>query len=291
MGKEVHANDFLQFAVRPHPRDGRQLAATLGDDDLAAVREPAPRRGAVHRGDVPRHLLRRRGQPLPRPRRAPRRGPRSRAPRPRARLAAPRLPQAPAARRLHRGRAGPLRRRAPRPAPLAEQHFLESAALFNALVFDSGREHRVTCGDVFALDGPDIDVDLVYLDPPYVPRADDNCYIKRYHFLEGLSTYWQDAEFHPTSRVRKLAKRHTPFSYRREADQAFAASSSASQRSTIVLSYSSNGYPDLDVLTPPAARAQGRRDGARAGAPLPLRHAPRRGAGAGGRARVPAGRR
>jgi len=33
-------------------------------------------------------------------------------------------------------------------------------------------------------------VDLVYLDPPYVPRSDDNCYVKRYHFLEGLS--WID---------------------------------------------------------------------------------------------------
>jgi DNA adenine methylase/adenine-specific DNA-methyltransferase len=34
-------------------------------------------------------------------------------------------------------------------------------------------------------------VDLVYLDPPYVPRSDDNCYMKRYHFLEGLSCYWK----------------------------------------------------------------------------------------------------
>jgi adenine-specific DNA-methyltransferase len=127
-----------------------------------------------------------------------------------------------------------------------EQHFLESVEVFNHLVFDNGRTHRVTCQDVFALGEPL--VDLVYLDPPYVPRADDNCYVKRYHFLEGLSTYWRDAEFHPGSKVKKLRKRYTPFSYRREAEDAFDRMFRNFRNSTIVLSYSSNGYPDLPVL-------------------------------------------
>jgi adenine-specific DNA-methyltransferase len=130
-----------------------------------------------------------------------------------------------------------------------EAHFLESAQIFNETVFDNGRRHRVTQGDVFALTAEERDVDLVYLDPPYIPRADDNCYIKRYHFVEGLSTYWRDAEFHPTSRVRKLKKRYTPFSYRRNAATAFDRMFEQFAASTIVLSYSSNGFPDLDVLT------------------------------------------
>lgn len=127
-----------------------------------------------------------------------------------------------------------------------EQHFIESVEIFNPLVFDNGRRHRVTCQDVFDLDRPL--VDLVYLDPPYVPRADDNCYVKRYHFLEGLSNYWRDADFHPGSKVKKLRKRYTPFSYRRQAESAFDLMFRQFQRSTIVLSYSSNGYPDLEVL-------------------------------------------
>ena len=49
--------------------------------------------------------------------------------------------------------------------------------------------------------------------------------------------------------MRKLAKRHTPFSYRREADDAFSRLFARFAGGTIVLSYSSNGYPDLDVLT------------------------------------------
>jgi adenine-specific DNA-methyltransferase len=127
-----------------------------------------------------------------------------------------------------------------------QRHFLESVDIFNGLVFDNGHENEATCGDVFELDGTT--ADLVYLDPPYVPRADDNCYIKRYHFLEGLATYWRGVELHPTSRVRKLRKRFTPFSYRRTAEDAFDRLFAQFARSTIVLSYSSNGFPDLERL-------------------------------------------
>jgi DNA adenine methylase/adenine-specific DNA-methyltransferase len=91
-------------------------------------------------------------------------------------------------------------------------------------------------------------VDLVYLDPPYVPRADDNDYLKRYHFLEGLTTYWCEGEIVPTSRVKKLAKRFTPFAYRRTALAAFEALFARFESQTLVLSYSSNGWPDLDTL-------------------------------------------
>src|SRR5207237_3927019 len=91
-----------------------------------------------------------------------------------------------------------------------EQHFIESVEIFNRVVFDNGRDHVTTCADVFDLEPNS--VDLVYLDPPYVPRSDDNCYIKRYHFLEGLATYWKGVEFHPSSKVKKLRKRYTPFS-------------------------------------------------------------------------------
>jgi adenine-specific DNA-methyltransferase len=127
-----------------------------------------------------------------------------------------------------------------------EQHFRESIEVFNSLVFDNGERHGVTRQDVFAIGEPLVDV--VYLDPPYVPRADDNCYVKRYHFLEGLSNYWRDAKFHPGSKVKKLRKRYTPFSYRREAVDAFDRMFKQFRNSIIVLSYSSNGYPDLSVL-------------------------------------------
>jgi DNA adenine methylase/adenine-specific DNA-methyltransferase len=127
------------------------------------------------------------------------------------------------------------------------EHFHEHARAYSDCSFDNGRDNRSFKGDVFAVEPKGID--LVYMDPPYVPRSDDNCYIKRYHFLEGLSAYWRGVEIVPTSRVRKIKKRYTPFSYRRTAIDAFDAMFSRFSRSILVLSYSSNGYPDLDVLT------------------------------------------
>lgn len=127
-----------------------------------------------------------------------------------------------------------------------EEHFLEQIEVYNGAVFDNGRRNLSLHGDVF--DGPKPNVDLVYLDPPYVPRSDDNCYVKRYHFLEGLATYWEDEPVDMTTKVRKIAKKHTPFSYRRSAIDAFERLFQRFSKSTIALSYSSNGFPDLDIL-------------------------------------------
>ncbi len=127
-----------------------------------------------------------------------------------------------------------------------EEHFLEQIEVFNTAVFNNGRRNVALHSDIFDL--PQGSIDLVYLDPPYVPRADDNCYIKRYHFLEGLSCYWQGLPVDTSTKVRKIAKRYTPFSYRRTATEAFDRMFVRFAGSTIVLSYSSNGYPDLAEL-------------------------------------------
>lgn len=127
-----------------------------------------------------------------------------------------------------------------------EEHFIEQVEVFNNAIFKNGRRNRALCGDVFDLKAPN--VDLVYLDPPYVPRSDDNCYIKRYHFLEGLSKYWQGMPVDKNTKVRKIAKRYTPFSYRRTAEEAFDQLFGQFPKSKIVLSYSSNGFPDLNRL-------------------------------------------
>lgn len=127
-----------------------------------------------------------------------------------------------------------------------EEHFLEQIEVFNAIVFDNGRRHTVRRADVFQLKPRG--VDLVYLDPPYVPRADDNCYVKRYHFLEGLSCYWRGLEIMKETKVKKITKPFTPFSYRRTAIEAFERLFHRYRNSTIVLSYSSNGFPHKEEL-------------------------------------------
>jgi len=127
-----------------------------------------------------------------------------------------------------------------------EEHFSEQVAVFNKVVFDNGKRHAVKRADVFSLKPSR--VDLVYLDPPYVPRSDDNCYMKRYHFLEGLSCYWRGVRIMKDTKVKKIEKPHTPFGSRNTAIDAFDRLFRLYRHSKIVLSYSSNGYPDREVL-------------------------------------------
>ncbi len=129
--------------------------------------------------------------------------------------------------------------------PLRE-HFVEAVEAYGAAVFDNGTTCRVEHRDVFDLDPSGYD--LVYLDPPYAPPKDDNCYIKRYHFLEGLSVYWKDLEILPETRTKKLVKRHTPFSYKHSIEDALRRTFERFEGSTIVLSYSSNALPDAATI-------------------------------------------
>lgn len=127
-----------------------------------------------------------------------------------------------------------------------QQHFIEHITAYNNAVFSNDRKNHAINANVFDLE--ENYYDLVYLDPPYVPRSDDNCYMKRYHFLEGLSCYWEGIELLHDTRVKKIKKPFTPFSYRRTAIEAFENLFAKFARSIIVLSYSSNGFPDLTTL-------------------------------------------
>ncbi len=125
-------------------------------------------------------------------------------------------------------------------------HFRERAADYNHVVFDSGQPCSASTSDIFAL--PAERYDVVYLDPPYAPPRDDNCYIKRYHFLEGLSVYWRGQTIMENTRTKKLAKRYTPFSYKHSVTDALRRAFKQFQESAIVLSYSSNAVPDAVTI-------------------------------------------
>lgn len=124
--------------------------------------------------------------------------------------------------------------------------FCEAAAEYNGCVFDNGKINRATCKDIFEVDPQGID--LVYLDPPYAPPRDDNCYIKRYHFLEGLSVYWEGQRIMEHTKTKKLEKRYTPFSYKSTIRDALSRTFRHFSDSTIVLSYSSNSVPGRDEV-------------------------------------------
>lgn len=126
------------------------------------------------------------------------------------------------------------------------EHFGERAQEYNRVIFDSGQPCAAVSGDVFDLPGRRYDI--VYLDPPYAPPRDDNCYIKRYHFLEGLSVYWRGQTIMEGTLTKKLAKRYTPFSYKRTVTEALSRTFEQFRESAIVLSYSSNAVPDAATI-------------------------------------------
>src|SRR5438445_8524056 len=122
-------------------------------------------------------------------------------------------------------------------APLRDL-FVEASREYNRMVVDGGPPCSAICQDILKVERRDFD--LVYLDPPYAPPRDDNDYIKRYHFLEGLSVYWKGQTIMPHTSTKKLAKRFTPFAYTRTIREALLATFERFASSTLVLSYSTN---------------------------------------------------
>ncbi len=139
------------------------------------------------------------------------------------------------------------------------EHFRERVAEYNATVFDRGTAHRVVTGDVFSLD---VDApDVVYLDPPYAPPTDDTDYMKRYHFLEGLSVYWRGVEIMPHTKTQKIAKRYTPFAYKRSIEDALSRTfDQFANAGAIVMSYGSNALPGPERIVELLKRVKPRVD-------------------------------
>jgi adenine-specific DNA-methyltransferase len=119
-----------------------------------------------------------------------------------------------------------------------EELFQEAVEAFNGAVFAGEQVCSAVCGDVFDL--PPEGFSVAYIDPPYAPPRDDTCYVKRYHFLEGLATYWHEQEIMWETRTRKIKKRHTPFAYKSTAGKALDNLFGHFESSALVVSYGSN---------------------------------------------------
>lgn len=128
-----------------------------------------------------------------------------------------------------------------------EQLFREAVETYNEAVFAQPHtEAKSACGEVFDIEPHG--VALAYLDPPYAPPRDDTCYIKRYHFLEGLATYWQGQEIMWETKTRKITKRYTPFAYKRSARSALDRVFGHFSSSALVVSYGSNAALPIEEL-------------------------------------------
>lgn len=95
--------------------------------------------------------------------------------------------------------------------------------------------------------------DLVYLDPPYVNHGGNgDDYLKRYHFLEGLSDYknWKN-NISQESKTKSFSKNSYISDWQSKAvfkDKLFGLIEKHN-KSIVVLSYLANSYPTEDEIT------------------------------------------
>lgn len=124
-------------------------------------------------------------------------------------------------------------------------HFLLAVEAFNCAVFDNGQTNSASRMDALLTS---YQPDLVYIDPPYYSEHSDNEYVRRYHFVEGIACDWQGVEMQWETKTHKFKNYPTPFSTRKGTYEAFDKLFSTYQKSTMVVSYSSNSKPSQEEM-------------------------------------------
>lgn len=127
-------------------------------------------------------------------------------------------------------------------------HFRASAQSWNAAVFDNGLRHEARHGSATSLelDEPS----LVYVDPPYFSTRSDNDYTRRYHFIEGLVSYWRDLDLQEHTKTKKFVSPHREFQTRAAAYRSFETLFDGLRAGghDVLVSYSSNCLPTRDEM-------------------------------------------
>ena len=126
-----------------------------------------------------------------------------------------------------------------------KEHFVENIKAFNDAVFNNKKNNKTYNEDVFNLK---CNADLVYLDPPYLNPKSDNDYIRRYHFVEGLSRNWEGVEIQEHTKTKKFKRYKSLFDSKSTVYTAFDKLFKKYENSIIVVSYSSNSLPTKDEM-------------------------------------------
>lgn len=125
-------------------------------------------------------------------------------------------------------------------------HFIAAVKMINDSVINTGEQCRAFNQDIMKF--KKTDYDLVYLDPPYLSLKSDNEYTRRYHFLEGLVSYWSHVEINRSTKTKKFDRFDSMFTHKDTIVPAFEELFDRYKKSTLVLSYSSNCFPNADIL-------------------------------------------
>jgi len=127
-------------------------------------------------------------------------------------------------------------------------HFRASVDGWNGAVFDNGLRNEARHGSATVLDLAE--PSLVYVDPPYFSTRSDNDYTRRYHFLEGLVSYWRDLELQQHTKTKKFVSPHREFQTRAAAYASFEKLFDGLRAGghDVLVSYSSNCLPSRDEM-------------------------------------------
>ena len=122
-----------------------------------------------------------------------------------------------------------------------EDHILDSINVFNLSVFDNQKKCKSYNEDFLKFNKK---ADLIYIDPPYFSPLSDNDYIRRYHFLEGLSKNWEGLKIQEDTKTKKFKKYPSLFDTKIGSYKAIELLIQRYIDRIIVFSYSSNSLPN-----------------------------------------------
>ena len=123
-----------------------------------------------------------------------------------------------------------------------ESQFIEAIDIFNNAVFSNKKINKSLNLDFKLVNTK---ADLIYIDPPYFSKHSDNEYIRRYHFLEGLTKEWKGLIIQESSKVKKFKKYPSMFDTEKGSIEAINFLINKFKKSTLIFSYSSNSLPTL----------------------------------------------
>lgn len=125
------------------------------------------------------------------------------------------------------------------------EQFIKAVEEVNTAIFSNGKRNVSYCGDSLQLKNK---ADLVYIDPPYYNPSGDNDYVRRYHFLEGISKNWEGLQIDYSTKTNKFPSYKSQFSTREGTYKAFDAIFKKYKNSILVVSYSSNSLPTMEEM-------------------------------------------
>lgn len=126
-----------------------------------------------------------------------------------------------------------------------QEHFINNIAIFNKSIFDNNYNNKSYNADSLFLY---VNVDLIYIDPPYITPYSDNDYTRRYHFIEGFCKKWKGLNIQWNTKTKKFKQCKTLFSSKNKIYDAFETIFYRYQDKIIVLSYSSNSIPTKEEI-------------------------------------------